>query len=445
MITKELPIYNICIDDVDDLTGMTAISLVEYPAVEVDFLAFNKEEEQKKVNFAVNEMEHKITGVAIVCDKPIYRYSELEGGYYVVFNKKTIEDIVLKFSKQKNFNFVDLQHNGEMISGITMIEYFIKNENKGINPKGFENVADGSLFVTYKVEDEDLWQEIIKEDSEFKGFSIEINCTLSPKVEKTELEEVVEGLLSSVKKKDNTLEFLSVGTVLELLDSNKLCNITIDNKKYLGQLYNVTGEGRDATVQIFFPSKKRIGVAMDEWDIEGNYKGANLLDKADYWKTVKVDDIDRITPTSYPILKWNYEVKSFKPVVEYDPNQTTQSQASGGQVNSIDYAMDNNYMVMIEYDDEINTNGKGLRQIWIGHIGETVRNQQVIIAYEYYGDSASGLGGENGYWRHFLTRRIKSFRVNTLEKITEAPEGFNRSYIGGEMEYINVIYRTAQI
>lgn len=175
----KLPIYKISIDLDDNETGMTAISLVQDPAVEVDFYAFEKQ--SKPIQFAVqDEMERKVTGCAIWCDKPIYRYDYTMGEYYVVFDKQTIQDIVLKYSKQGLNNMVDLQHNGEMISGITMIEYYIKDTEKGINPTGFEDVADGSLFCTYKVEDDELWNEIIKEGSEFNGFSIEIMADLKP-------------------------------------------------------------------------------------------------------------------------------------------------------------------------------------------------------------------------------------------------------------------------
>lgn len=175
----KIPIYNIEVNLDDDATGMTAISFVEDPAIESNFLYFNKE--TKPMVFKVEDkMQHKVTGCAIWADKPIYRYSPSIGEYYTVFTPETIDRIVHKYAKQGLNNLVDLQHNGKMIDGVVMVEYFIKDTSKGIDPKGFEEIADGSLFVTYKIEDDELWNEIINPESEFKGFSIEINADIVP-------------------------------------------------------------------------------------------------------------------------------------------------------------------------------------------------------------------------------------------------------------------------
>ncbi len=103
----KLPVYLIDINLDDDVTGMGAISFVEDPAIESNFICFDKD--KKPMMFKVeNEMEHKVTGCAIWCDKPIYRYSPEIGEYYVVFNKETIDKIVHKYAKQGLNNLVDL-------------------------------------------------------------------------------------------------------------------------------------------------------------------------------------------------------------------------------------------------------------------------------------------------------------------------------------------------
>lgn len=215
----KLPIYLIDINLDDDVTGMGAISFVEDPAIESNFICFEKE--TKPMLFKVeNEMEHKVTGCAIWCNKPIYRYSPDMGEYYVVFNKETIDKIVHKYAKQGLNNLVDLQHDGEMIDGVVMVEYFIKDTAKGISPKGFEDIDDGSLFVTYKIDDEKLWNEIVSPDSEFKGFSIEINADIVPTNEYVEEEETdvemndefadfLEELLKALEDEDYNIEFES--------------------------------------------------------------------------------------------------------------------------------------------------------------------------------------------------------------------------------------------
>lgn len=209
----KIPIYNIEVNLDDDATGMTAISFVEDPAIESNFLYFNKE--TKPMVFKVEDkMQHKVTGCAIWADKPIYRYSPSIGEYYTVFTPETIDRIVHKYAKQGLNNLVDLQHNGKMIDGVVMVEYFIKDTNKGIDPKGFEEIADGSLFVTYKIEDDELWNEIINPESEFKGFSIEINADIVPTGEfvEKEPEDDFDAFLSELVK---ALEGLDCEIIME--------------------------------------------------------------------------------------------------------------------------------------------------------------------------------------------------------------------------------------
>ena len=172
---RKLPIYTITVNPDEDETGMTCISLVDYPAIEVNFLRFNKD-----LKFAVQDADqHIITGPAVIRDLPIYRRSYDMGEYYVVFDQQAIDNMILKYSNQGMWNNVSLQHDGKNIDGVTMVEFYKKDSEKGIVPKGFEDVTDGSLFVSYKVTDESLWDEI-KNGNELQGFSIEINADLTP-------------------------------------------------------------------------------------------------------------------------------------------------------------------------------------------------------------------------------------------------------------------------
>ena len=93
---KGLPVYNISIDfDTDE--GLQLVSLVDDPAVVESFLTFNSEEQVKLV-FTSDEEQHIISGVSLLADTPIYRCDET-GGYYVVFTKETIKQLVEKYNK----------------------------------------------------------------------------------------------------------------------------------------------------------------------------------------------------------------------------------------------------------------------------------------------------------------------------------------------------------
>ena len=164
-----MKVFYINIDD--GLTGISAISLVESPAVEKDFLCFSKEKETVKLNF--DNAKRVISGVVCLADTPIYRYNEKYGEYYVVFSKETIQKMVEKFAKMDLFKSVNLQHDDtKFVDGIYMFESYIINKERGINPVEFSDIPDGSWIASYKVENDELWGEIVN-GNKLNGFSLQ--------------------------------------------------------------------------------------------------------------------------------------------------------------------------------------------------------------------------------------------------------------------------------
>ena len=168
-MNKNIPLYQAIIDD--DETGMFTISLVDKPAVESDFLFFN--ENKKIVNFKVeNEEKRIVTGVVMRCDYPIYRINQYGEEYYLTFSKETIEKMVEKWLSDGLQSNVNLQHNpNNYVNDVLLKEVFIKDIERGVNPTGFENISEGSLFATYHILNDDVWDLIKK--GEFKGYSLE--------------------------------------------------------------------------------------------------------------------------------------------------------------------------------------------------------------------------------------------------------------------------------
>lgn len=165
---KKLPLYKALINGENE--GMLTISLVDFPAVESDWVAFEKQSE--KLNFKIeNEEQRAILGVVMRADFPIYRIDPSGYEFYIEYDADTIRQMAQKYLKDGFQNNVSLMHNGELVEGVEMQEIFIKNEETGINPKGFEDIADGSLFARFKVENDDIWKEI--KEGKFKGFSLE--------------------------------------------------------------------------------------------------------------------------------------------------------------------------------------------------------------------------------------------------------------------------------
>jgi len=162
---KDLPIFQANVDE--EGTGMFVVSLVEEPAVEVSWQLFDKAKQTFKVE---NPDLQLITGVVMLADVPIYRYDPTYGEYYIVFSKDTIEKMVQKFFKEGYQENVDNDHTFNLIDGIELQQAFIKNTEKGISPKGFEDVPDGSLFFTYKVTSDELWEKV--RTGSWTGFSL---------------------------------------------------------------------------------------------------------------------------------------------------------------------------------------------------------------------------------------------------------------------------------
>lgn len=194
-------VYKIKIDPTDQLTGLDAISLVEYPAVEVDFLKFSKEE-PIKLQFE-NEEKRIITGVALLADTPIYRVKPDGEEYYIVFDKDTIEQLITKYAKYMFQNLVNIEHSdSHFVDGLYMIESYIKNSDRGIAPNEFSAVPDGSWIVSYKVDNMDVWEKI--RSGEVKGFSVQgffnlIEEPQEPSIDDMIEEGDIEGLLNSLE------------------------------------------------------------------------------------------------------------------------------------------------------------------------------------------------------------------------------------------------------
>lgn len=178
-----------------DETGLNAISLVTYPAVEHNFLCFNKEE---KVKFNFDNDKHIISGVFILADTPIYRYNDKIGDYYVVFKREVIEKLVEKYSKMGLQNSVNLQHNdNEFITSAIQLESYIKDSKRGIVPVEFQDIPDGSWCGSFKIEDDELWEKI-KTTNEFNGFSVQGLFELKEDIKETE----------QMNKEDKTIDEL---------------------------------------------------------------------------------------------------------------------------------------------------------------------------------------------------------------------------------------------
>lgn len=166
-----LPIYKMILTE--ETEGMDFIALVDSPAHMKAFEYFNGKSEQVKYHF--NEDKRIVTGVAIAVDLPIYRRDEQFGEHYVVFDKKETMQIAQKMFKGGYLNNVNEMHDSnKQIKDIYLFEsYFVDNARGVKAPDTFEsqNLKDGSWIVSYKVDNDKVWNDIKK--GKHIGFSIE--------------------------------------------------------------------------------------------------------------------------------------------------------------------------------------------------------------------------------------------------------------------------------
>lgn len=163
-------VYYVHIDE-DDATGMNAISLVDFPAVQKNFLCFGKDEQKKLM--LNDESKQTITGVVALADTPIYRYNPVMGEYYVVFSADTIRKMIEKYSRQGLFNSINLDHDdNRYVDQAFMLESYIVDKKRGICPVEFKDVPDGSWICSFKIADKKLWNEIVNTDK-YNGFSLQ--------------------------------------------------------------------------------------------------------------------------------------------------------------------------------------------------------------------------------------------------------------------------------
>ena len=170
---NNIPTLRATFDPTNPLEGMFVVSLVEDPAIGSLFFPFAKTPSgEEKINLSILDApQHKVIGCVLRADYPILRIDG-EGKYYnIVFDKETIYKLTQHFVKYNNTGNVSVLHNGVPIGGVELTQLFIKDKSKGIDPVGFDEVSDGSLFAEYKILNEEVWKGIC--NGVYRGFSIE--------------------------------------------------------------------------------------------------------------------------------------------------------------------------------------------------------------------------------------------------------------------------------
>lgn len=170
MITiNGIPVYAANVFDAE--TGIFKVAICDNPAIQSGFQAFG--EEKQILKYSVQDEEQRIVlGCLMRNSYPIYRRNADGFEYFIVYTKDTIEQMSAKWLASQNVNNINLNHQeGTDQDGIYLMQAFIKDSSKGLNPSGFEDIEDGSLFAQYKVMNDEVWAAI--KDGTYVGFSLE--------------------------------------------------------------------------------------------------------------------------------------------------------------------------------------------------------------------------------------------------------------------------------
>ena len=192
-------IYELFIDELQELTGVNALSLVENPAIQSDWIALS---DQKKVLLAeVSSDKQILMGAALIPDKPIYRNMDGEE-FYIYFSKDTVAKAAEMFFKKHNQNNATLEHSVQL-EGMTVFESWIVEDPKmDKSAKYGLDVPAGTWMVSMKVDDDNIWNDYVKNNKIF-GFSIEgqfANKLMSESYDQQLSDQALDQALDNVKE-----------------------------------------------------------------------------------------------------------------------------------------------------------------------------------------------------------------------------------------------------
>jgi hypothetical protein len=164
-----MEVFELFIDEENFMDGVEAISVVEYPAIEEDFVALKAH----KTELAEVDKEKRILmGPALIPNKKIYRKGANNEEYYIFFSEDTVRKASEVFLSKGNQNNSTLEHEYDL-KGLSVVEsWIIEDEKKDKSTLYGLSLPKGTWMVSVKVYNDEVWNEYVK-TGKVKGFSIE--------------------------------------------------------------------------------------------------------------------------------------------------------------------------------------------------------------------------------------------------------------------------------
>lgn len=167
-----LPVYELEMSN--ESQGVHAISIVENPAHQAEFIAMQAELDGIKMQFA-DEDKQIITGAALIPNVLIYRAKPQP--HYVKFSEETIVQLQEKFSKESRAWEVNFNHDESDTAEVSIIESWIVMDSEKDKSSALGlNLEKGTWVVSMKIDDREKWDRI-KNTGLYNGLSIEAMLT----------------------------------------------------------------------------------------------------------------------------------------------------------------------------------------------------------------------------------------------------------------------------
>jgi hypothetical protein len=164
----KMEIIELLIDENKIESGINAVSVVESPAIEENFVALKKHEVELK---EVDGEKRILMGAALVPNKQIYRKNG-DKEFYIYFSEDTVRKASELFLMRANQNNATLEHEKKMLDGMSVVEsWIIEDEKQDKSAKYGFNLPKGTWMISMKVNNDEIWNKV--KAGEVKGFSIE--------------------------------------------------------------------------------------------------------------------------------------------------------------------------------------------------------------------------------------------------------------------------------
>ena len=226
-----MKIVELIIDEEQELSGIEAISIVDEPAIEENFIALSKQHEIKLAE--IDKEKRILMGAALVPNKNIYRRNG-EDEYYIFFSDETVRKASELFLMRGNQNKSTLEHQAELY-GLSVVESWIIEDDVHDKSRKYNmDLPVGTWMVSMKVNNDEVWNNYVKTGL-VKGFSIEGYFTdkiAMSKIEEIHNEEEATEILLEIANSilDNKYEFKTYGDYGSGVKNNAKRGIELNKK-----------------------------------------------------------------------------------------------------------------------------------------------------------------------------------------------------------------------